>query len=176
MLPRQHIKSKDITLLTKPYTQSYGFSSSHVWMWELDHKASWALKNWHFWTVLLKKTLEGPLDSKEIKPVNPKENQLWIFIGRTDTEAQILWPPDAKIWLIGKDPGAGKIWQQEEKGATEDEIVGYYHQLNGHEFEENLGDIEGQERLACFCPWCCKELDTTEQLNNIHTWWNIIQP
>ena len=140
--------------------------------------------------MVLEKTFEGPLDSKEIKPVNPKENQLRIFIQSFSmnlnestlnihsfihsSEAQILWPP-AKSWLIGKDPDAGKIWQQ-EKGATEDEIVGYYHQLNGHEFEENLGDIEGQERLACFCPWGCKELDTTEQLNNIHMWWNIIQP
>ena len=102
-----------------PYSQSYDFSHSHVWMWELDHKEGWVLKNWYFWTVVLEKTLESPLDSEEIKPVNPKGNQPWIFLGRTDdaeTEALMLWPPDAKSWLIGKDPG--KDWGQEEKGAT----------------------------------------------------------
>ena len=114
------------------YFQSYGFSSSHVWMWELDHKEGWALKNWCFWTVVLEKTLEGPLDCKEIKPVNPKGNQSWIFIGRTESEALILWPPDMKNWLIGKDPDAGKDWRQEEKGITEDEMVVWHHQFNGH--------------------------------------------
>ena len=121
------LKSGDITLPKKgPYSQSYGFSSSHVWMWELDYKESWALKNWCFWTVVLEKTLEGPLDWKEIQPVNPKGNQPWIFIGRTDAEAEapILWPPHEKSWLIGKDPDAGKDWRQEEKGMTEDEMVG----------------------------------------------------
>ena len=117
--------------------QSYGFSSGHVWMGELDLKENWALKNWFFWTVVLEKTLENPLDSKEIKPVNPKENQFWIFIGRTDAEAEtpIPWSPDAKNWLIWKNPDAGKDWRQEEKGMTEDEMAGWHHQLNGHEFE-----------------------------------------
>ena len=120
-----------------PSSQGYGFSSGHVWMWELDHNESWVPKNWCFWTVVLEKTLESPLDCKEIKPVNPKGNQSWIFIGRTDVEAviPILWPPDAKNWLIGKDPHARKDWRQEEKGMTEDEMVGWHHQLNGHEFE-----------------------------------------
>ena len=118
-------------------SQSYGFSSSHVWMWELDYKESWALKKWCFWTVVLEKTLESPLDSKEIQPVHPRGNRCWIFIGRTDAEAEtpILRPPNEKSWLIGKDPDAGKDWRQEEKGTTEDEMVGRYHQLNGHEFE-----------------------------------------
>ena len=109
-----------------PSSQSYGFSSSYVWRWELDYKASWASKNWCFWTVVLEKTLESPLDCKEIQPVNPKGNQPWIFIGNTDAEAEtpILWPPDVKNWLIGKDPDAGKDWQWEEKGMTEDETVG----------------------------------------------------
>ena len=120
------------------FGQSYGFSSSHVWMWELDHKEGWAPKNWHFLNVVLEKTLQSPLDIKEIKPVNPKENQPWIFIGRTDAEAEapIIWPPDAKGQLIGKDPDAGKDWRQEEKGTTEDEMVGWHHRLNEHEFEQ----------------------------------------
>ena len=115
------------------YGEQYGFSSSHVWMWELDHTESWALKNWCFWTMVLEKT---PLDCKEIKPVNPKGNQSWPYIGRTDAEAEapILWPPDVKNWLIGKDLNAGKDWRQ-EKGMTEDEIVRWHHWLNGHEFE-----------------------------------------
>ena len=120
-----------------PYTQSYGVSSSHVQIWELDHKEGWVLKNWCFWTVLLDKTLESPLESKEIKPVNHKGNQLWIFIGRTDAEAEapILWQPDAKSWLIRKGPDAGKDWRQEEKGTTENDMVGWHHWLNGHESE-----------------------------------------
>ena len=130
------LKSRDVTLLC-PSSQSYGFSSGHVWMWELDYKESWAPKNWCFLTVVLEKTLESPLDCKEIKPVNPKRYQSWIFIGRTDadTEAPILWPPDVKNWLIGKEPDAGKDWGQEEKQTTEDEMVGWHHRLNGHEFE-----------------------------------------
>ena len=114
-------------------SQSYGFSSSYVWMWELDYKESWAQKNWCFWTVVLEKTLESPLDSKEIKPVNPKGNQPWIFIGRTDAEAKIpiLWPPDAKNWLIGKELDTGKDWRQKEKGITEDEMVEWHHWLDG---------------------------------------------
>ena len=115
----------------------YGFCSSHVWMWELHYKESWAGKNWCFWTVVLEKTLESPLDSKVIQPVHPKGNQSWIIIGRTDaeTETSILWPPDAKNWLIWKDPDAEKDWRWEEKGMTEDEMVGWHHQLNVHEFE-----------------------------------------
>ena len=118
-------------------SQGYGFSSSHVWTWELDYKESWAQKNWCFWTVVLEKTLESPLDCKEIQPDHLKGNQSWTFIGRTDVEAEtpILWPPDVKNWLIWKDPDAGKDWRQEEKGTTEDEMVGWHHQLNGHEFE-----------------------------------------
>ena len=118
-------------------SQSYGFSSSHVWMWELYYKVSWTLKNWCFWTVVLEKTLESPLDYKEIQPVHLKGNQYWIFIGRTDAEAEtpIIWPPDTKNWLIGKDPDAGKDWRWKEKGMTEDEMVGWHHQLNGYELE-----------------------------------------
>ena len=120
-----------------PSSQSYGFSSSHVWIWELDYKESWVSKNWCFWTVVLEKTLERTLDCKEIKPVNPKGNQSWIFFGRTNAEAEtlILWPPDVKNWLTGKDPDTGKDWRQEEKGMTEDEMVGWHHRLDGHEFE-----------------------------------------
>ena len=116
-----------------PSSQGYDFSYGHVWMWELDHKESWALKNWHFWTVVLEKTPESPLDCKEIPPVNPRGNQSWILIGRTDaeTEGRNLWPPDAKNWLIRKHPDAGKDWRQEKKGMTEDEMVGWRHWLNG---------------------------------------------
>ena len=136
--PRQHIKKQRRYFANKGLcSQSYGFSSSHVWMWEMDHKESWMLKNWCFWTAVLGKTLESPLDCKEIQPVHPKRNQSWIFIGRTDDEAQtlILWPPDVKNWLIWKDADAEKYWRQEEKGTTEDEMVGWHHQLNGLEFE-----------------------------------------
>ena len=120
-----------------PSHQGYGFSSSHVWRWELDCEETWALKNWCFWTMVLEKTLESPLDCKEIQPVHPKGDQFWVFIGRTDVEAEtpILWPLDAKSWLIGKDPDAGKDWGQEEKGMTEDEMVGWHHRLDGDEFE-----------------------------------------
>ena len=132
--PGQHIQKLRHYFADKgPSSQSYGFSISHVWMWELDHKESWALKNWYFWIVVLEKTLESPLDCKEIKPVNSKGNQSWIFIGRTDAEAEapIIWPPDSKNWLIGKDSDARKDWGQEEKRATEDEMVGWHHLLNG---------------------------------------------
>ena len=130
------LKSRDINLPTKS-SQGYGFSCGHVWVWELDYKESWAPKNQCFWTVVLEKTLESLLDSKEIQLVHPKGNQSWIFTGRTNAEAEapILWPPDVKNWLIWKDPNAGKDWNQEEKGRTEDEMVGWHHQLNGHEFE-----------------------------------------
>ena len=125
------------------------------------------VNNWFFWTVVLKKTLKSPLDSKEIKPVNPKGNQPWIFIRRTDAEAKapILWPPDMKNWLIGKDPDPGKDWRQEEKGMTEDEMVGWHHRLNGHEFEQTLGVGDGHGSLACCSLWGHKESDTTERLN-----------
>ena len=122
----QHIKKQRHHFANKNlYSQSYGFSSSHVWMWELDHKEGWASKNWCFWIVVLKKTLESPLDCKEIQPANPKGNQPYILIGRTDAEAEspILWPHDVKSWLIEKDPDAEKDWGQEEKGALEDEMV-----------------------------------------------------
>ena len=122
-------------------------------MWELDRKEGWALKNWCIWTVVLEKTLESPLDCREIKPVNSKENQPWIFIERLELKLQYFWPPDAKSWLIGKDPDAGKDWGQEEKGMTEDEMIGWHHGLNGHEFEQTLGDSEGQGSLAC-CSSC----------------------
>ena len=136
--PRQHIKKQKHYFVDKClYSQSYGFSSSHVWMWELDQKVGWVPKNWCFPIVVLEKILESPLDCKEIHPVNLKGNQLCIFIGRTDaeTETPILWPPDAKNWLTGKDPDAGKDWRWEEKGMTEDEMVGWHHWLNEHEFE-----------------------------------------
>ena len=134
----------------------------------MDHKEDWAPKNWYFWTVVLEKTLKSPLDYKEIKPVDPKGNQSWVFIGRTDaeSEAPILWPLDAKSWLFWKDPDAGKDWGQEEKGTTEDEMVGWHHQLNGQEFEQAPRHDEGQGSLACCSPWGRKQLDMTEQLNN----------
>ena len=145
--PRQDIKKQRHYFANKGQSsQNYGFSSSHAWMFRLDHKEVWAAKNWCFQTVVLEKTVESSLDGKEIKPINPKENEPWIFIGRTEAEAEvpILWLPDVKNWLIGKDPDAGKDWGQEEKGVTEDEMVGRHHWLNGHEFEQTLGDSEGQ--------------------------------
>ena len=151
---RKHFKKQRHYFANKdPHSQSYGFSSSHVWMWDLDHKESWAPKNWCFWNVVLEKTLESPLDCKEIKPVNPKGNQPWMFIGRTEAEAPILWPLGAKNWLIGKDPDAGKDWGQEKKGMTEDEMVGWHHRLDGHEFEQVPGVGDGQGGLACCSPW-----------------------
>ena len=162
---RQHIKKQRHYFASKSLSsQSYGFSSSYVWMWELDYKESWAPKKWCFWTVVLEKTLESPLDYREIQPVNPKGNLYWIFIGRTDAEAEttILWPPNVKSRLR-KDPDAGKDWRQEGKGMAEGKMVEWYHRLNEHEFEQTLGDGEGQESLACCSPWGCKESDTTEQ-------------
>ena len=135
--PRQHVKKQRHYFASKgPSSQSYGFPSSHVWMWELDYKESWGLKNWYFWTVVLEKTLESPLDCKAIQPVHPKGNQSCIFIGRTDAKAEfpILWPPDAKNLLFWKDPDAEKDWRWEEKGMAEDEFVGWNHQVNGHEW------------------------------------------
>ena len=136
--PRQHIEKQRHYFADKgPSSQSYRFSSSYVWMWKLDHKESWEPKNWCLWTVVLEKTLESPLDSKEIQPVHPKGNSSWIFIDRTDAEAEapILLLPDGKNWLIGENPDAGKDWRQEEKGTTEDEMVGWHHLPNGHEFQ-----------------------------------------
>ena len=149
------------------HSQSYGFSCSHVCMWNLDHKESWVPQNWCFVIVALEMNLEIPLNCKEIKAVNPKGNQTWIFIGRTDAEAQspTLWPPDVKNWLNGKDPDAGKDWRQEEKRTIEDEMVGWHQWLDGHEFEQALGVGDGQGSLACCSPWGCKELDTAEWLN-----------
>ena len=141
-------------------------------MWELDHKESWVLKNLCFWIVVLDKTLESPLDSKEIKPVNPKGDQSWIFIGRTDAKAEnpVLWPPDLKIWLFGKEPDDGKDWRQEEKGTTEDEMAGWHHQLDGRESEWTPGDGDGQGGLACCSPWGHKESVMTYQLNWKRPW------
>ena len=146
-----------------PSSQGYGFSSGHVWMWELDYKESWVPKNWCFCIVVLEKTLESSLDCKKIQPVHPKGDQSWVLIGRTDVEAEtpILWPPDAKSWLIGKDPDAGKDWGQEEKGMTEDEMDGGHHWLSGHEFEQTLGDSEGPRSLVCCSSWDCRKSDTT---------------
>ena len=136
--PREHIKKQRHYFANKgPSSQGYGFPSGHVWMWELDCEEIWALKMWCFWTVVLEKTLESPLDCKEIQPVHPKGDQSWVFIGRIDIEAEtpILWPTHEKSWLIWKDSDAERDWGQEEKGMTEDEMVGLHHWLNGHEFE-----------------------------------------
>ena len=163
------LKSKRHYFANKgPSSQSYGFSISRVWMWELDYREIWALKNWCFWTVVLEKTLESPLDCKDIQPVHPKGNQSWVFIGRTDVEAEtpILWPPDAKSWLTGKDCDAGKDWGQEEKRMIEDQMVGWHHRLEGHEFEWTPGVGDGQGGLACCSSWGHKESDMTEWLNN----------
>ena len=181
LLVRKAMTNLDSILKNRHYfankglsSQSYGFSRSHVWMWELDYKESWVPKNWCFWTVLLEKTLESPLDCKEspldckeIQPIHPKGDQLWVFIGRTDVEAEtpVLWPPAAKSWLIGKGPDAGKDWGQEEKGTTEDEMVGWHHRLNGQEFGWTLGVVDGQGGLGCCGPWGHKESDRIEQLN-----------
>ena len=136
-------------------------------MWDLDCEESWGWKNWCFWTVVFTKTLESPLDCKEIQPVHPKGDQSWVFIGRTDIEAEtpILWPPDVKSWLIWKDPDAGKDWGQEEKGTTEDEMVGWHHRLDGHGFGWTLGAGDGQGGLAWCDSWGRKESDMTERRN-----------
>ena len=157
-------QSRDITLLTKAHLDKamvFPIVMYDCDSW--DYKESWALKNWCFWTVVLQKTLENPLDCKEIQPIHPKWNQSWIFIGRTDAEVEtpILWPPDAKNWLTGKNPDAGKHWRQ-EKGMTWGEMVGWHHWLNGHEFEWTLGVVDGQGGLVCCDSWGHKESDTTE--------------
>ena len=146
--PRQHIKKQRHYFANKGLSsQSYGFSSSHVWMWESDHKETWTPKNWCFWTVVLEKTLESPFDCKEIKSVDPKGSQSWIFIGRTDFEAKtpILWPPDVKNGLIGKDPDAGKDWGQEENRMRRDEMVGWHHRLDGHNLSKLLELVMDKE-------------------------------
>ena len=140
---QQHIKKQRHYFANKYLSsQSYGFSGSHVWMWELDCEESWALSNWSFRTARLEKTFASPLDCEEIQPVHPKGDQSWVFIGRTEAEAEapILWPPDEKSWLIGKDPDAGKYWRQKEKGTAEDEMVAWHPWLNGHEFEQTQGN------------------------------------
>ena len=150
-----------------PSSQSYGFSSGHVWMWELDYRENWVPKNWCFWTVVLEKTLESPLESKELKPANSKGNQPWIFIERTfaEAEAPVLWLSDAKYWLIEKDPDAGKDCRQEEKGMTEDENIGWHYWLDGREFEQALGVGDGQGGLVYCSLWGHKESDATEGQN-----------
>ena len=160
------LKSRDITLPNKGPSQGYGFSSSHVWMWELAYREFWVPKNWCFWIVVLEKTHESPLDCKEIQPVHPKGDQSWVFIGRTDVEAEIpiLWPPYVNSWLIWKDPDAGKDWGQ-EKGLTEEEMVGWHHWLNGCEFGWTPGVGDGQGGLAWCSSWGHKESDMTEWLN-----------
>ena len=149
--PRQHIKKQWYYLVNKgPSSQGYGFSCGHVWMWELDYKEGWALKNWCFWNMVLEKTLKSPLDCKEIQPIHSNGDQSWVFIGRTDVEAEtpILWPPDVKRWLIWKDHDAGKDWGH-EKGTTENEMVGWHHWINGHGFGWTLGVGDGQGGLTC---------------------------
>ena len=166
--PRLHIEKQRYYFANQgSSSQGYGFSSGHVLMWELDYKESWALKNWCFWTVVLEKTLESPLDCKEIQPVHPKADKFWVFIGRTDAEAEtpILWPSHVKSWLIWKDFDAGRDWGQEEKGTTEDEMVGWHHRLNGHGFGWTLEVGDGQGGLASCGSWGRKELDMTEWLN-----------
>ena len=185
----QHIKKQRHYFANKSLSQSYGFPSSHVWMWELDHKEGWALKNWCFSTVVLEKTLERPLHCKKIQPVHPKGNQSWIFIRKTDGEAEtpVLWLSDVKSWLIGKDPDAGKDWKQEEKGRTEHKVVGWHHWLSGHELrklQELVMDREtwhaavqwvgkSQKQLCNWtelsgnnCCWGCGEIETL-----VHCWW-----
>ena len=146
-------------------------------MWELDCEESRAPKNWCFWTVVLEKTLESPLDCKEIKLVRPKGDQSWMFIGRTDVEAEtpILWPHHAKSWLFGKDPDAGRDWGQEEKGMTEHKMAGWHHRLNGHEFGWTLRVGDGQEGLACCSSWGHGESDTTERLNLTELNWKALE-
>ena len=161
------LKSRHYFANKGPSSQGYGFSSGHVWMWELDCEESWVQKNWCFWTVVLENTLESPLAYKEIQPVHPKGDQSWVFIGRTDVEAEtpVLWPPDANSWLIWKNPDAGKDWGQEGKGMTEDEMVGWHHQLGGHVFGWTPGVGDGQGGLACCGSWGRKVSDLTERLN-----------
>ena len=166
--PRQHIEKQRHYFANKgPSSQDYGFSSGHIWMWELDCEESWVPKNWCFWTVVLEKTLESPLACKEVQLVHPKGDQSWVFFGRNDAKAKtpILWPPHVKSWFIGKDPDAGRDWGHEEKGTTEDEMAGWHHWLDGHESGWTPWVGDGQGGLACCDSWGCKESDTTERLN-----------
>ena len=166
--PRQHIEKQRHYFANKgPSSQGYGFSTGHIWMWELDCEKGWESKNWCFWTVVLEKTLESPLDCKEIQPVHSKGDQLWDFFGMNDAKAEtpVLWLPHAKSWLIGKDSDAGRDSGQEENGTTEDEMAGWQHRLDGHEFEWTLVVGDGQGGLASFDSWGRKKLDITEQLN-----------
>ena len=154
-------EAKDISMC-----QGYGFSCGHVWMWELDCEDGWAPKNWCFWTVVLEKTLESPLDCKEIQAVHSEGDQPWDFFGRNDAKAEtlVLWPPHEKSWLIGKDSDAERDWGQEEKGMTEDEMAGWHHWLDGRESQWTPGVGDGQGGLVCCDSWYHKELDTTERL------------
>ena len=155
------LKSKRHHFVDKgPYSQGYGLSRSHIWFWDLDHKECRAPQNWCFWTVMLEKTLESPLDCKEVKSVNVPGNQPWILIRRIEAEALILWLPDMNSWLTGKDPDAGKDWRQ-KKRAAEDDMVRQHHWLNGFESEQTPGDYEGQGSLACCSLWSHRELDMT---------------
>ena len=166
--PRQHIKKQRHYFANKgPSSQGYGFSSGHVWMWKLDCEENWMLKNWYIWTVVLEKTLESPLDCKEIQPVHSKGDQPWVFFGRTDAKAEtsILWPPHAKSWLIVKVSDTGRDWRSDEKGTAEDEMAEWHYWLDGHDFGWTPGVGEWQGILACCDSWGRKESDTTEWLN-----------
>ena len=177
LLGRKAMTNLDSILKSRHYfankvlsSQSYGFSSSNVCMWKLGYQESWAPKNWCFWTVMLEKTLESPLHCKEIQPVHPKGNQPWIFIGRIDAEAEtpVLWTPDVKNWLSGKDPNSRKDWRWEEKGTIEDEMIGWHYWLDGHDFESIPGVCDGQGDLVCCSTWSGKELYTTEWLTELN--------
>ena len=178
--PREHIQKQRRYFADKgSSSQGYGFSSGHVWMWELDCEEGWVQKNGCFWTVVLEKTLESPLDCKEIQPVHSEGDQPWDFFGRNDAkaEAPVLWPPHAKSWLIGKHPDAGRDWGQEEKGTTEDEMAGWHHGLDGRESKWTPGVGDGQGVLACCDSWSHKESDTTDWLNwtSFAIFWHILR-
>ena len=175
--PRQCVeKQRHYSADKGTYSQGYGLPSDHIWLWELDHKEGRAPKNWCLQTVVLQKTPESPLDSKEIKPANMKRNQLWIHIGRADAEAEapVFWPPDVNSRLLGKVPDAWKYWGQKEKRVSEDEMAGWYHRCNGHELGKISGDGEGQGDLVCCSPRGHKELNVTGQLNNNNFWITLV--